>query len=141
MYLGRMVAASGDVFPRGVMVLQLEGAIDFDARQRGEDRQSVDEKTGLPVWNLTGIDMRGLDPDERAKGGFRGSPEVKVRILSQAQPAVPQQHTQGMGAVVEFEELMVTPYMDQDRCKGDARRCRAELKYSLRATGIKTFRG
>src|SRR5687767_14843871 len=48
MYLGRMVASSGDVFPRGVMVLGLEASIDFEARQRGEDRQALDEKTGLP---------------------------------------------------------------------------------------------
>jgi hypothetical protein len=138
-----MVAASGDVFPRGVMVLQLEGAIDFDARQRGEDRQLRDEKTGLPVWNLTGIDMRGLDPDERATGGFRGSPEVKVLLLSDVEPAVPRPQTVGMGALVEFEELMVTPYMNRDRCDGERRglRCRAELRYSLRASGVKAFRG
>src|SRR5690349_6900209 len=138
-----MVASSGDVFPRGVMVLSVEESIDFDARQRGEDRQALDEKTGLPVWNLTGIDMRGLDPEERGPGGFRGSPEVKVRLLSQAAPEVPRAQSQGLGAVVEFEQLMVTPYLNTDRCDGERRgeRCRAELKYSLRATGIKPFRG
>lgn len=140
MYLGRMVAASADVFPRGVMVLGVEPAIDFDAKQRGEDRQATDEKTGLPVYTLTGIDMRGLDPDERERG-FRGSPEVKVRVLSQTEPQVPQSKSQGLGAVVEFTDLMVTPYMDQDRCNGGAHRCRAQLKYSLRATGIAAFRG
>jgi hypothetical protein len=140
MYLGRMVAASGDVFPRGVMVLGVEAAIDFDARQQGQDRQATDEKTGLPVWNLTGIDMRGLDPEERAKG-FRGSPEVKVRLLSQAEPQVPASKSNGLGAVVQFQDLMVTPYLDQDRCNGGAHRCRAQLKYSLRAAGIAAFRG
>jgi hypothetical protein len=122
------------------MVLGLEPAIDFDARQRGEDRQAIDEPTGLPIWNLTGIDMRGLDPDERAKG-FRGSPEVKVRVLSQSEPEVPRQQSKGMGAVVEFVDLMVTPYLDTDRCRGEGRRCRAQLKYSLRALGIRPHKG
>ncbi len=36
-----MVAASGDVFPRGVMVLSVEGSIDFDARQQGVDHFRV----------------------------------------------------------------------------------------------------
>jgi hypothetical protein len=136
-----MVASSGDVFPRGVMVLGVEAAIDFDARQRGEDRQAVDEPTGLPIWNLTGVDMRGLDPEERVRGGFRGSPEVKVRLLSETEPQVPRSQTAGMGAVVEFVDLLVTPYLDDSRCKGDSARCRAELKYSLRASGIRPFKG
>jgi hypothetical protein len=143
MHLGRMVAASKDVFPRGVMVLEVQEAIDFDARQNGIDKQAMDELTGLPIWNLTGIDMRGLDPEERGQGGFRGSPEVKVRLLAESAPQIPSRHAEGMGALVEFTDLMVTPYMNTDRCDGDRRghRCRAELKYSLRATGMRPFSG
>jgi hypothetical protein len=97
MYLARMMAASRDVYPRGVMVLGLEAAIDFDARQRGEDRQLRDEKTGWPTWNLTGLDVRGLDPQERATGEFRGTPEVKVKVLSETEPELPRPQMEGMG--------------------------------------------
>ena len=88
MYLGRMGAASGDVFPRGVIVLEVQPAALFNDRGQREDGQATDDKTGEKIWMLTGIDVRGLDPDERAKG-FRGSPEVKVRVLSTAEPEIP----------------------------------------------------
>jgi len=139
-YLDRMLAESGDVFPRGVMVLEIQAAIDFDARQRGEDRQDVDDRSGLPIWNLVGLDMSALDPEVRARS-FRGSPEVRVRVLSKEEPELPRPQTAGMGPIVEFVDLMVTPYVDKDRCKGEGRRCRAEIRYSLRALGIRPFKG
>lgn len=140
MYLGRMLANSADVFPRGVLVLELQAGMAFNDKGQREEGQAIDEKTGLLVWNLTGIDMRGLDPDERAKG-FRGSPEVKVRVLSATEPEIPRPQSKGLGSMVEFDGLMVTPYLDTDRCNGQATRCRTQLKYSLRATGIKPFKG
>jgi len=138
-YLGRMGAASGDVFPRGVIVLEVQPAMAFNDQGQREEGQATDDKTGLGIWMLTGIDVQGLDPDERAKG-FRGSPEVKVRILSTTEPEIPRPQSGGLGSVVEFVGLMVTPYMDADRCNGQSQRCRSQLKYSFRATAIKPFK-
>jgi hypothetical protein len=143
MYLGRMVARSEDVFPRGVMVMGVQEAGDFKAPRRadGSVPQEVDEPTGMLVWKVTGMDMRGMNQDVRDATGFRGSPEVAIRVLSDAEPSVPRPKVEGFGAVVHFDDLMVNPYLGRDKCTGEPRdkphQCRAELKYSFRSSGMR----
>jgi hypothetical protein len=137
-----MGLASESVFPRGVMVLgSVEPELDFDARQRGAgDVQAKDEATGLPVWVVNALDMRVMDPEQAT--GFREEVKVKVRVLSATAPELPKPQMPGMGPVVAFDGLLVTPYISTDRCNGSHNgRCRAELKYSLRATGLRPFKG
>jgi hypothetical protein len=38
--------------------------------------------------------------------------------------------------MVDFEGLVVTPYVDNGRCQGQGR-CGARMAFSLRATGLK----
>lgn len=142
MHLGRMSLASESVLPRGLMVLGLQPEMDFDAkRERGVDVQVNDVETGLPVWAVTGLDVRVMDPEEAAKG-FREEVKVKVRVMSATEPQLPPSQIKGMGPIVAFDGLLVTPYISTDRCTGNHNgRCRAELKYSLRATGLRAFKG
>ena len=41
--------------------------------------------------------------------------------------------------LVEFENLTVTPYVDNGRCQGRGR-CGARMEFSLRASGLKAAR-
>ena len=59
-----------------------------------------------------------------------------VKILADRMPSPP---TGTPFELVEFEGLLVTPYVDNGRCQGRGR-CDARMAFSLRATGIKAAR-
>jgi hypothetical protein len=139
----RVPVESGYVFGRGVMVVRIDAATDFDLRGKVEDTQARDKETGVRLWVLSGIDMDQLQQDEET--GFARSAEVKIRISSPHRPVPPPPQVSGFGAVVEFEGLTVTPYTDNGKCKapeaGRAHQCKARQAYSFRATGIREFAG
>jgi hypothetical protein len=138
----RVPVPSEYVFPRGVMVVGVEAATDFDLRGKVEDAQARDKDTGVRVWVLRGVDMDQVaQPDDEPASGFARPAEVKVRIVSAQRPIPPVSRVAGYGALVEFEGLTLTPYTDTSRCTGMKHKCGARQAYSLRATGIREFAG
>jgi hypothetical protein len=109
------------VFPGGCHLLpdSITEAIDYDEKTKTR-RPAVDKVTGKRVWQCRVQDM---DPDLAGR-----SREAVVKILADQQPAPP---TRTLFEAVEFDGLMVTPYVTD----------RGRLAYSLRATGIKAARG
>ena len=89
---------------------------------------AVDKHTGKPVFQC-----RVSDRDRGLEGRSR---EVVVKILADRMPTAP---TGTAFELVEFEGLLVTPYVDNGRCQGKGR-CGARMAFSLRATGIKAAR-
>jgi hypothetical protein len=108
------------VFPHGCHLLpdSIAEAMDYDEKTKTR-RPAVDKVTGKRVWQCRVQDM---DPDLAGR-----SRETVVKILADQQPAAP---TKALFEAVEFEGLMVTPYVTD----------RGRLAYSLSATGIKAAR-
>jgi hypothetical protein len=122
------------VFPSGFLAMSVEADLDFNAPKDG-DRQSRDKVTGQRVWVVTGMDM---DPDAAR---FGRSAQVKVKVLADHQPVLPVSPVPGYPPLVEFEQLQITPYMDDRKCvapkDGKPHRCRAQMVFSYRATGVR----
>ncbi|HSY14434.1 MAG TPA: hypothetical protein VK816_00480 [Jatrophihabitantaceae bacterium] len=127
----RLRVPFGDVFPMGAyMVGEVEAVEDFDlvkaAREAGKepgDVQIRDKVTGLRVWAVRIIDA---DPEAR-----KGQTELVVKVSADVQP-VPPAAVPGMPfRQVEFENLTLTPYLDESRA-------RPRLAFSLRSTGFKS---
>jgi hypothetical protein len=74
-----------------------------------------------------------LDLDEQA-GRFGGTKEVKVKVVAAQQPVAPTPTIPGYPPAVEFANVTLTPYVDSQRCKGNAPKCRSRLAWSVRAT-------
>jgi hypothetical protein len=117
------------VFPHGALCLGVEAATDFDKRGQGDD-QARDKETGERVWLVKVLD---LDPEA---GRFGGSKEVKVKVIAPVQPVPPASAVPGYPPAVEFTNLTLTPYVDSQRCKGSAPKCRARLAWSVRAESM-----
>ncbi len=117
------------VFPHGVLFLGVEPATDFDKRGQGDD-QLRDKETGERVWLVKGVD---LDPEA---GKFGASKEIKVKVTASVQPVPPAPTVPGYPPMVEFTDVTLTPYVDSQRCKGAAVKCKARLAWSIRATGL-----
>jgi|SRR5579875_28452 len=106
------------VFPHGAfMAGGFEAVRDFDASTAERFVQSTDKTTGLPLWSADVIDA---DPDARTR-------TVKVKVLAQAEPAMPPAPAGLPFTPVEFTGLAVTPYVNQA----------GRLAYSLKATGVR----
>ena len=118
-----------DVFSHGCHLVpdSIAEAIDYDEKT-GRRSQAVDKVTGKPVFQCRVVDM---DPELEGR-----SREVVVKILADRMPVPP---TRTPFEAVEFEGLVVTPYVDNGRCQGKGR-CGARMAFSLRATGIKAAR-
>jgi hypothetical protein len=118
-----------DVFPHGCHLVpdSIAEAIDYDEKTR-QRSQAVDKVTGKPVFQCRVVDM---DPELEGR-----SREVVVKILADRMPVPP---TRTPFEAVEFEGLVVTPYVDNGRCQGQGR-CGARMAFSLRATAIKAAR-
>jgi hypothetical protein len=118
-----------DVFPAGCHLVpdSIIEAMDYD-EATGRRFPAVDKHTGKPVFQC-----RVSDRDRGLEGRSR---EVVVKILTDRMPAPP---TGAAFELVEFEGLLVTPYVDNGRCQGKGR-CGARMAFSLRATGIKAAR-
>ena len=120
------------VFPNGALGLRVEPVTDFDRRGQG-DEQARDKATGERLWQVVVMD---LDPQA---GRFGGSTEVKVKIAAAHQPVLPPAAVPGYPPAVEFTDVVLTPYVDGQRCKGHsqgAHRCRGRLAWSVRAGGV-----
>src|SRR5690606_27549883 len=103
------------VFPHGALFLGVEPVRDFDAK--GGDKQARDRETGERLWQVRVLD---LDPE----AGRFGSPrEVKVKIAAPQQPVPPESKFAGYPPAVQFTDVTLTPYVDQQRKCTD--RCRA----------------
>ncbi|HET8658158.1 MAG TPA: hypothetical protein VFM55_04070 [Micromonosporaceae bacterium] len=123
------------VFPNGALFLSVDKLIDFD-RLKDDDNQARDEH-GTPIWVVKVMDQ---DPDA---GKFGRSTEVRVKIAATHQPVPPDGVSLPGGLVVrpvELTGLTVTPYVDNNPCKGinKPHRCRARLAWSYRATSMTT---
>ena len=125
----RLPVGMQNVFPNGCHLVpgSITEAQDYD-EATGRRSPAVDKHTGKPVFSCRVSDM---DPD------LEGRPrETVVKILADRMPTPP---TGAAFELVEFEGLLVTPYVDNGRCQGKGR-CGARMAFSLRATGIKAAR-
>lgn len=125
---GGVPTAHGVVFPNGAFVVgEVTAVEDYDAakaaRESGRqvDTQARDKNTGMRLWQV-----RVVDADELAR---KGQVEVTVKIAAEVQP-VPPAAVAGMPfRPVEFEDLVVTPWIDSSRE-------RPRIAWSLRASGM-----
>ena len=116
----RFPVGMADVFPHGCNLLpgSIAEAMDYDEKT-GRRSPATDKVTGRKVFSCRVFDR---DPDLAGR-----SAEVVVKILSDRMPPAP---TGQPFEPVEFDQLMVTPYVND----------RGRMAYSLRATGIKAAR-
>lgn len=107
-----------------MLVSGIEKVADFNApAQDGERPQKIDEKTQLPVWQVTVLDA---DPEAKAT-----QKTFAVKILSASMPVLPEPKDGLPFPTVDFENLTVTPYVVTN---GN----RPSIGYSFKASGIKT---
>lgn len=120
------------VFPHGALGLRVEPVVDFDRRGEADD-QARDRATGERLGQVVVMD---LDP----QAGKYGGAEVRVKITAPHQPVLPASSVPGYPPAVEFADLVLIPYVDTQRCKGNhgqgPHRCRARLAWSIRASGV-----
>ena len=117
----------GAVFPDGAYAAgKFEMVRDFDRSQGDLVVQQVDKASGLPLWVIEVI-----DPQESAR-----QLTVKVKVAAQYQPVLPSPAAGSPFTAIEFDGLVVTPYVDTGRCQGKGK-CGARQAYSLKATGVR----
>ncbi|MGO8888509.1 MAG: plasmid replication, integration and excision activator [Streptosporangiaceae bacterium] len=117
----------GAVFPDGAYAAgKFEMVRDFDRSQGDRVVQQVDKASGLPLWVIEVI-----DPQESAR-----QLTVKVKVAAQYQPVLPSPAAGSPFTAIEFDGLVVTPYVDTGRCQGKGK-CGARQAYSLKATGVR----
>lgn len=132
----KVPVASEFVFPEGALFLSVEPVIDFDKRKSGSgDPQELDKETGLRLWAVKVTDM---DPQA---GKFGGSTEVKVKLVSEYQPLIPEAQVPGFPPKVEFTGLILTSWVDNRKCTGRSspHRCYARQGWSISAGGMVAF--
>jgi hypothetical protein len=126
MLQGPISVEFGVVFPDGVYAAgKFEMLRDFDRSSADRVIQQVDKDTGLPLWVIEVIDPQ---EDTRQR-------TVKVKIAAEYQPVLPSPTPGSPFIAIEFEGLMVTPWVDDSRCQGKGK-CSARMAYSLKARGI-----
>jgi hypothetical protein len=125
----RLSVSMAQVFPGGCHLMpdSITEAIDYDEQTRTRT-PAIDKITGKRVFQCRVADM---DPELEGR-----SRETVVKILADRPPVPP---TGTPFELVEFEGLIVTPYVDTGRCQGKGK-CAARMAFSLRATGIKAAR-
>jgi hypothetical protein len=128
-HLGPFPVEFGTVFPSGVYAAGgFEMVRDFEKSKGDLVIQQADKITGLPLWVIEVIDA---DPEARQR-------TVKVKVVSQYQPVLPDAPAGSPFTPVEFEGLQATPYVDASRCQDDGKgKCKARMAYSLKATGVR----
>ena len=126
------------VFPAGALFLGVDPQTDFDLRGKVADDQVRDKETGERVWIVRACDLEMPDPEAPFRAG---SAELKVRVVAPYRPVPPASLVPGYPPVVTFTDLVLTPWIDQQKCTGSGTRCRARLSFSLRATGMVAFDG
>lgn len=117
---GRIPVRCEDMFPQGAILLSVDPVEDFDKKRAGApDAQERDKDTGLRLWAVA-----VMDPSAQA-----GRREVKVKIADERQPVPPS----GVMQLVEFDGLVVIPYLDTNRTK-------PRVAFAYRAAGFRTTR-
>jgi hypothetical protein len=125
----RLPVPMAAVFPAGCHLVpdSITEAQDWDEATRVRT-PAIDKVSGKRVYHVRVVDM---DP------ALEGRPrETVIKIAADRMPVPP---TRQPFEPVEFENLTVTPYVDNGRCQGRGR-CGARMAFSLRATGIKPGR-
>jgi hypothetical protein len=125
----RLPVGMAEVFPAGCHLVpdSITEAQDYDEATRTRS-PAVDKITGRRVYQV-----RVMDMDPALDGRSR---EVVVKVIADRPPVPP---TRAPFEPVEFENLTVTPYVDNGRCQGRGR-CNARMAFSLRAAGLKAAR-
>lgn len=123
-----------EMFPNSAYVVtEVEQARDFDRSTPDRFVQAIDQDTGFPVWE---VGVHDADPNAR-----KANRMITVKIVAEHQPVPPEAVPGTPFRPVEFEGLMVTPYLDDKPCRGpkegERHRCRARIAYSFRATGMR----
>jgi hypothetical protein len=132
----KVPVASEFVFPQGALFLGVEPVIDFEKRKSGHgDPQELDKETGLRLW---AVKVTDLDPQA---GSFGGSTEVRVKLVSEHQPLVPEAQVPGFPPKVEFTGMVLTSWVDSRKCTGRSspHRCYARQGWSISASGMVAF--
>ncbi len=113
----RFSVSMKDVFPLGCCLVpdSISEAQDYDEKTKTR-RPAIDKLTGQRVYQCRVVD---LDPELEGR-----SRETVVKILADRMPVPP---TRAPFEAVEFDGLMVTPYVTD----------KGRMAYSLRATGLK----
>jgi len=107
-----------DVFPHGAFVLGVEAANDFDkVKANVPDAQARDKDTGERVWSV-----RVLDADPAAR-----TAELKVKLLSETSPVLPDLMPGTPLRPAVFEGLAVVPYVNAN----------GRVAFSLRAATMR----
>jgi hypothetical protein len=134
---GKFTMTMAQAFPNGAFLTGgVEASKDYDRSAPGRFVQAVDRDTGLSVW-LAEVQSG----DQMAPAWLR---RAKVKILSDQEPPLPPPIPGTPFRPVEFDELIVTPYVDDSACKpaesGKQHRCRARVAYSVKAIGVRAPR-
>ncbi len=110
-----------DIFPHGAFVLGVEAANDYDRMKAGAaDPQERDKDTGERVWVVKVLDA---DPEARTA-------ELKIKITAPVQPVPPEPMAGTPFRPVEFDGLMVVPWVD---INGP----RPRLAFAMRASAMR----
>ncbi len=120
----------GFAFSHGATVKSVAPAKDWDGKYN--DGQARDEETGERLWLVT---VEDLDP----KAAEFGRDRLKVKVVAPVQPVPPDPMVLPGGlsiTPVELTDLVLTPWVDDSRCKTSNHRCRARLAWSMRASGL-----
>jgi hypothetical protein len=108
-----------DVFPHGAYATGVEAVMDFEKSSREHKVQARDKVTGDLLWSVALYDA---DPEAR-----HADRSIKVKIAAPVQPVLPEALPGMPFRPVEFDGLMVRPYVN-----GNGR-----LAYSYSARGVK----
>lgn len=132
---GRIKVPFGEAFPFGLCTAseQVEPSRDFDKSNGSTFVQELDKDTGQPVWQVEVLDM---DPEVRT-----ADRAVVVRIVADVQPVLPDVIAGTPFRPIELENLTATPWVDSKGCRPNEPQCRARIKWSYRATGLRAPRG
>src|SRR5689334_23477776 len=116
---GAIKISHDEVFPAGAYLLgDVEAVDDLNLKQAGvDDCQQRDKATGLRLWAVRVVDVDPL--------GRRGQAEVVVKVAADVRPVLPEPTSAMPFRPVVFEELTMTPWLDD-------RGFRAKIAYSFR---------
>ncbi len=104
-------------------------AKDWDGKY--SDGQARDQESGERLWLIT-------IEDEDPRAAEFGRDRQKVKYAGPEAPAPPPAPipTAPGYRPVELVDLVLTPWVDDSRCKSNGHRCRARLAWSMRASGL-----
>jgi len=108
-----------DVFPHGAYGVAVEAVFDFEKSSKQHKVQARDKVTGDLLWS---VELYDADPEAR-----HADRSIKVKIAAAHQPVLPEALPGMPFRPVEFDGLMVRPYVN-----GTGR-----LAYSYSARGVK----